>query len=32
VVSIACDYRYMYFLDVAAMTGAIQYFCRPREF
>lgn len=26
VVSIACDYRYMYFLDLAAMTGAIRYF------
>jgi hypothetical protein len=31
VVSIACDYRYLYFLDLAAMTGALQYFCRPRE-
>ena len=26
VVSIACDYRYMYFLDLAAMTGAIRFF------
>ena len=26
VVSIACDYRYLYFLDLAAMTGAIRYF------
>jgi hypothetical protein len=26
VVSIACDYRYMYFLDLAALTGAIRYF------
>jgi hypothetical protein len=32
VVSIACDYRYLYFLDLAAMTGALQFFCRPREF
>jgi len=24
VVSIACDYRYLYFLDLAAMTGALQ--------
>lgn len=30
VVSIACDYRYLYFLDLAAMTGALQFFCRPR--
>ena len=26
VVSIACDYRYLYFLDLAAMTGVLQYF------
>ena len=26
VVSIACDYRYLYFLDLAAITGAIRYF------
>jgi hypothetical protein len=26
VVSIACDYRYLYFLDLAAMTGALQFF------
>ena len=32
VVSIACDYRYLYFLDLAAMTGALQFLCRPREF
>jgi len=25
-VSIACDYRYMYFLDLAAMTGALRFF------
>ena len=25
-VSIACDYRYLYFLDLAAMTGVLQYF------
>jgi hypothetical protein len=25
VVSIACDYRYLYFLDLAAITGAIRY-------
>ena len=24
-VSIACDYRYLYFLDLAAMTGMLQY-------
>ena len=24
IVSIACDYRYLYFLDVAAMTGVLQ--------
>ena len=24
VVSIACDYRYLYFLDLAAMTGALK--------
>jgi hypothetical protein len=29
--SVACDYRYLYFLDLAALTGALQYFCRPRE-
>jgi hypothetical protein len=29
-ISIACDYRYMYFLDLAAMTGALQFYCRPR--
>ena len=23
IVSIACDYRYLYFLDLAAMTGAL---------
>lgn len=26
VVSIACDYRYLYFLDLAAITGALQFF------
>ena len=26
VVSIACDYRYLYFLDLTAMTGALQFF------
>ena len=26
-ISIACDYRYLYFLDLAAMTGALQFFC-----
>jgi len=31
VVSIACDYRYLYFLDLAALTGALQLLCRPRE-
>ncbi len=30
VVSIACDYRYLYFLDLAAMTGGLQLLCRPR--
>jgi 4-amino-4-deoxy-L-arabinose transferase-like glycosyltransferase len=25
VISIACDYRYLYFLDLAAMTGALQF-------
>lgn len=30
VVSIACDYRYLYFLDLAAMTGAIQFFSAAR--
>jgi hypothetical protein len=30
VVSIACDYRYLYVLDLAAMTGALQFLCgRP---
>lgn len=29
VVSIACDYRYMYFLDLAAITGAIRFFSPP---
>jgi hypothetical protein len=24
VVSVACDYRYLYFLDLAAMTGWLQ--------
>ena len=24
VISIACDYRYLYFLDLAAMTGALK--------
>jgi hypothetical protein len=24
VISIACDYRYLYFLDLAAMTGALR--------
>jgi hypothetical protein len=24
VISIACDYRYLYFLDMAAMTGALK--------
>lgn len=32
VVSIACDYRYMYFLDLAAMTGAIRYFSPSLKF
>ena len=27
VVSIACDYRYLYFLDLAAMTGVLQFLC-----
>lgn len=30
VVSIACDYRYLYFLDLAAMTGTIQFFSSAR--
>ena len=33
VISIACDYRYLYFLDLAAMTGAVQFLAgrgRPR--
>jgi hypothetical protein len=25
VISIACDYRYLYFLDLAALTGALQW-------
>jgi len=25
VIAIACDYRYLYFLDMAAMTGALRY-------
>jgi hypothetical protein len=29
VVSIACDYRYLYFLDLAAMTGMLWWFCPP---
>jgi len=28
VISIACDYRYLDFLDLAAMTAAL-YCCRP---
>ena len=27
VVSIACDYRYLYFLDLSAMTGALHFIC-----
>ena len=31
VISIACDYRYLYFLDLAAMTGVLAWLCgRPR--
>jgi hypothetical protein len=30
--AVACGYRYLYFLDLAALTGVLQYFCRPREF
>ena len=26
IISIACDYRYLYFLDLAAMTGGLQVF------
>lgn len=29
--SVACDYRYLYFLDLAALTGVLQYFCRPQS-
>ena len=25
VISIACDYRYLYFLDLSAMTGSLQF-------
>lgn len=32
VISIACDYRYLYFLDLAAMTGALQLACGPAKF
>jgi hypothetical protein len=31
VISIACDYRYLYFLDLAAMTGALQLACGPAK-
>jgi len=31
IVSIACDYRYLYFLDVAAMTGALQLLAGRRQ-
>ena len=31
VVSIACDYRYLYVLDLAAMTGALQLLCGRRK-
>jgi hypothetical protein len=27
VISIACDYRYLYFLDLAAMTGLLKLVC-----
>jgi hypothetical protein len=30
--AVACDYRYLYFLDLAALTGVLQCFCRPQEF
>lgn len=32
VISIACDYRYLYFLDLAAMTGALQWACGAVKF
>lgn len=31
VISIACDYRYLYFLDLAAMTGALQFLAGRRQ-
>jgi hypothetical protein len=31
VVSIACDYRYLYFLDLAAMAGALAAAARPER-
>ena len=31
VVSIACDYRYLYLLDMAAMTAVLQFLCGHRE-
>ena len=31
VISIACDYRYLYFLDLAAMTGALQFLAGRRH-
>ena len=31
VISIACDYRYLYFLDLAAMTGALKLASSPAE-
>ena len=30
-ISIACDYRYLYFLDLAAMTGTLQFLCGRRQ-
>jgi hypothetical protein len=30
VISIACDYRYLYFLDLAAMTGVLYLALDPR--
>ena len=29
-ISIACDYRYLYALDIAAITGALYFLLDPR--
>ena len=29
-ISIACDYRYLYLLDISAMTGLLYFMIDPR--